>query len=226
MSINISKFCHFKTLQNFDDYSPPPPEIKYSGTSVYVLNVFQIFGLIPNRTYTKRIFPIRNKGKMINPRVHRKIILSEGGTYNHVRTQPHCIKRQWDSVIIFGTYLPKPINLINLNSGGAVLLDPLGTAATNDLLCQTRVIMMMEILDGMIDWGNQSTRRKTVPVPLCPAQTPNAARKRTRVWLYEILWWTKVALGQIFSENFGFPRQSTFHLLLHNHLHYHPRLEQ
>jgi hypothetical protein len=39
----------------------------YSGTSVYVLNPFQILGLIPNRTYTKRIFPIRNKGKMINP---------------------------------------------------------------------------------------------------------------------------------------------------------------
>jgi hypothetical protein len=41
--------------------------LKYSGTSVYVFNPFQILGLIPNRTYTKRIFPIRNKGKMINP---------------------------------------------------------------------------------------------------------------------------------------------------------------
>jgi hypothetical protein len=30
----------------------------------------------------------------------------------------------------------------------------------------------------------------------------------------------KLALGQVFSENFGFPCQSTFHLLLHNHLHY------
>jgi hypothetical protein len=28
------------------------------------------------------------------------------------------------------------------------------------------------------------------------------------------------------SENFGFPCQSTLHLLLHNHLHYHPRLAQ
>jgi hypothetical protein len=34
-----------------------------------------------------------------------------------------------------------------------------------------------------------------------------------------------VALGQVFSENFGFPCQSTFHLLLHN-LQYHPRLAQ
>jgi hypothetical protein len=37
----------------------------------------------------------------------------------------------------------------------------------------------------------------------------------------------KVALEQEFSEkNFGFPCQSTFDLLLHNHLHYHPRLAQ
>jgi hypothetical protein len=35
-----------------------------------------------------------------------------------------------------------------------------------------------------------------------------------------------VALGHVFSENFGFPCQSAFHLLLHNHLHYHPRLAQ
>jgi hypothetical protein len=36
----------------------------------------------------------------------------------------------------------------------------------------------------------------------------------------------KVALGQVFSENFGFSCQSTFYLLLYNHLHYHPRLAQ
>jgi hypothetical protein len=35
-----------------------------------------------------------------------------------------------------------------------------------------------------------------------------------------------VALGQVFSENFGFPCQSTFHLLLHNHLYYHQWLAQ
>jgi hypothetical protein len=29
----------------------------------------------------------------------------------------------------------------------------------------------------------------------------------------------KVALGQVFSENFGFPCQSSFHQLLHNHHH-------
>jgi hypothetical protein len=51
-----------------------------------------------------------------------------------------------------------------------------------------------------------------------------AARVQTRVWSCGILWWTKVALGLVFSENFGFPCQSTFHVLLHNHLHYHSRL--
>jgi hypothetical protein len=35
-----------------------------------------------------------------------------------------------------------------------------------------------------------------------------------------------VVVRQDFSENFGFPCQSTFHLLLHNHLHFHPRLAQ
>jgi hypothetical protein len=48
---------------------------KYSGTSIYVLNPFQILGLIPNRTYTKRIFSIKNKGKMINPFPWKKILL-------------------------------------------------------------------------------------------------------------------------------------------------------
>jgi hypothetical protein len=53
-----------------------------------------------------------------------------------------------------------------------------------------------------------------------------AARVQTRVWSSGIFWWTKVALGQVFSENFGFVCQSTFHLLLHNHLHNHRRLAQ
>jgi hypothetical protein len=50
-----------------------------------------------------------------------------------------------------------------------------------------------------------------------------AARAQTRIWSCGIFWWTEVALGQVFSDNFGFPCQSTFHLLLHNHLHYHNR---
>jgi hypothetical protein len=35
-------------------------------------------------------------------------------------------------------------------------------------------------IGGMIGRGNRSTRRKPAPVPLCPPQTPHAARTRTR----------------------------------------------
>jgi hypothetical protein len=35
-------------------------------------------------------------------------------------------------------------------------------------------------IGGMIGRGNRSTRRKPAPVPICPPQTPNAARTRTR----------------------------------------------
>jgi hypothetical protein len=38
-----------------------------------------------------------------------------------------------------------------------------------------------------------------------------AARVQTRVWSGGILWRTKVALGQVFSDNFGFPCQCTVH---------------
>jgi hypothetical protein len=65
--------------------------------------------------------------------------------------------------------------------GGGVQLGPLGTAATN------RSIMPApgdyddgEIGGMMIGMGNRSTRRKPTPVPLCPPQTPHAARMRTR----------------------------------------------
>jgi hypothetical protein len=58
---------------------------------------------------------------------------------------------------------------------------PLGTAATS------RPIVPApgnyddgEIGGMMIGKGNRSTRRKPAPVPLCPPQTPHAARTRTR----------------------------------------------
>jgi hypothetical protein len=35
-------------------------------------------------------------------------------------------------------------------------------------------------IGGIIGRGNRSTRRKPAPVPLCPPQTPHAARMRTR----------------------------------------------
>jgi hypothetical protein len=74
--------------------------------------------------------------------------------------------------------------------------------------------------DGHIDRGRAIAQAVSHRLPT------TVARVQTRVWSYGILWWTKVALGQVFSKNFSFPCQSTFHLLLHNHLHYHPRLAQ
>jgi hypothetical protein len=71
-----------------------------------------------------------------------------------------------------------------------------------------------------VEWGSAIAQAVSRRLPTA------AARVQTRVWSCGILCWTKVALGQVFSENFGFPCQSTFHLLLHNHLHYHPRLAQ
>jgi hypothetical protein len=62
---------------------------------------------------------------------------------------------------------------------GGVQLGPLGTAVTNGLLCQARDYDDGEIGE-MIGRGNPSTRRKPTPVPLCPPQTPHAARTRTR----------------------------------------------
>jgi hypothetical protein len=35
-------------------------------------------------------------------------------------------------------------------------------------------------IGGMIGRGNRSTRRKPAPLPLCPPQTPHAARTETR----------------------------------------------
>jgi hypothetical protein len=45
-----------------------------------------------------------------------------------------------------------------------------------------------------------------------------AAWVGTRVWLCGIVV-DKVALGQVSSENFGFPCQSSFHQILHHHNH-------
>jgi hypothetical protein len=70
---------------------------------------------------------------------------------------------------------------LNFIVWGGVQSGPLGTEATN------RPIMPApdnyddgEIGGMMIGRGNRSTRRKLVPVPLCPLQTPHAARTRTR----------------------------------------------
>jgi hypothetical protein len=65
--------------------------------------------------------------------------------------------------------------------GGGVQLGPLGTAATNrPIVPAPGVYDDGEIGEMMICRRNRSTRRKPAPVPLCPLQTPHAARTRTR----------------------------------------------
>jgi hypothetical protein len=61
-------------------------------------------------------------------------------------------------------------------------LGPLGTAATNRPI----VSVPGDYDDGeiveMIGSGTRSARRKPAPVPLCPPQTPHAARTRLTAW--------------------------------------------
>jgi hypothetical protein len=57
-----------------------------------------------------------------------------------------------------------------------VRLSPLGTAATTGLVYQSQMIDDVDCgaVGGMrIGRGNRSTRRKPVPVPLCPPQIPH-----------------------------------------------------
>jgi hypothetical protein len=62
-----------------------------------------------------------------------------------------------------------------------VQLGPLGTAATNRLIVPAPGDYNDGEIGGMmIGRGNRSTRRKPAPVPICPPQTPHAARTRTR----------------------------------------------
>jgi hypothetical protein len=64
--------------------------------------------------------------------------------------------------------------------GGGVQLGPLGTAATNRPIVPAPGDYDDGEIGGIIVTGNRSTRRKPAPVPLCPPQTPHAARTRTR----------------------------------------------
>jgi hypothetical protein len=68
--------------------------------------------------------------------------------------------------------------LIGIVEGG-IQLGPLGSAATNRPIVPASGDYDGEI-GGMIGRGNRTTRRKPVPVPLCPPQTPHAARTRTQ----------------------------------------------
>jgi hypothetical protein len=56
-------------------------------------------------------------------------------------------------------------------------LGPFGTAATNGPIVPASGDYDDGEIGGIIGRGNRSTRRKPAPVPLCPPQTPHAARK-------------------------------------------------
>jgi hypothetical protein len=64
--------------------------------------------------------------------------------------------------------------------GSGVQLGPLGTAATNRPIVPAPGDYDDAEIGGMIGRGNRSARRKPAPVPLCPPQSPHAARTRTR----------------------------------------------
>jgi hypothetical protein len=64
--------------------------------------------------------------------------------------------------------------------GGGVQLGPLATAVTNRPIVPATGDYADGEICGMIGKGNRSTRRKLAPVSLCPAETPHAARTRTR----------------------------------------------
>jgi hypothetical protein len=65
--------------------------------------------------------------------------------------------------------------------GGGAQLGPLGTAATNRPIVRAPGDYDDGEIGGvMIGRENRSTQRKPAPVPLCPSQTPYAARTRTR----------------------------------------------
>jgi hypothetical protein len=57
---------------------------------------------------------------------------------------------------------------------------PLDTAATKWPIVSAPGDYDAGEIGGMIGRGNRSTRRKPAPLPLCPPQTPHAARTRTR----------------------------------------------
>jgi hypothetical protein len=64
--------------------------------------------------------------------------------------------------------------------GGGVRLGPLGTAVTNRPIVPAPGDYDDGEIGEKIGRGNRNTRRKPAPVPLCPPQTPHAARTRTR----------------------------------------------
>jgi hypothetical protein len=73
-----------------------------------------------------------------------------------------------------------PVGLFFCILGGGVQLVPLGTAATNTPNVPALGDYDDREIGGMTGRETRSTWRKTASVPLCPPQTPHAARTRPR----------------------------------------------
>jgi hypothetical protein len=67
--------------------------------------------------------------------------------------------------------------LIRIVEGG-VQLGPLSTSTTNWPIVPAPSYYDDGEIDGMIDKGTRSTRRKPAPVPLCPPQIPHDLTRR------------------------------------------------
>jgi hypothetical protein len=73
-------------------------------------------------------------------------------------------------------------------------------------------------------WGGNFGEYKVIRIRRAMAQAVSrwlptaAARVQAQVWQAGFVV-DKVALGQVFSEYFGFPCQSSFHQILHHHNH-------
>jgi hypothetical protein len=84
-------------------------------------------------------------------------------------------------ITALGTSYPTPMRIVFLIGivGGGVQLGPLCTSATNRPTVPALGDYDDGEIGGMIGRGNRSTRRKPAPMPLCPPQTPHAARTLT-----------------------------------------------
>jgi hypothetical protein len=86
-----------------------------------------------------------------------------------------------------------------LRSESALLVQ--GHPSKNRIPARYSSVVPTDIRAAMLTmlWGRAIAQAVSRQLPT------SAARVQTRVWSCGILWWTKVALGQVFSENFGFP---------------------
>jgi hypothetical protein len=90
-------------------------------------------------------------------------------------------------------------------------LGSLGTAAINRPIVPALGDYDDGEIDGiMIGRGNRSTRRKPAPVPLCPPQTPHAARTRTRATAFTACYKDSFTLLFTFIGIDLFPQSSVF----------------